>query len=87
MLNAQCLLRPGVAFPNNDVNKAYYITYKQIYIYIYVCTCSSFVQDVTDDDDDDGQSVTRIGRLVIVDLAGNERLEAAASGSSICAAP
>lgn len=26
--------------------------------------------------DDDTQSVTRVGRLVIVDLAGNERLEA-----------
>eukprot|EP00913_Durusdinium_trenchii_P005491 g5118.t1 len=50
--------------------------------------CSVPLEDVTDDDDDDdGQSVTRIGRLVIVDLAGNERLEAAASGSSICAAP
>ncbi|CAK8996251.1 unnamed protein product [Durusdinium trenchii] len=39
--------------------------------------CSVPLEDVTDDDDDDdGQSVTRIGRLVIVDLAGNERLEA-----------
>lgn len=33
--------------------------------------------DCQDGEDDAGaQSVTRVGRLVIVDLAGNERLEA-----------